>query len=64
MKIASHLMPVYVFPELLEIISPAFEKRMHGKSCFNFKAPDARLFQEVKELTETGYEKYNRANYL
>lgn len=62
--VSFHLMPVYVFPELLESISPALKKRMQGKSCFNFKAMDATLLQELKELTEAGYGKYKRADYL
>ena len=38
--VSYHLMPVYSHPALLEAISPALRRRMQGKSCFNFKAPD------------------------
>ncbi|MFC3095598.1 hypothetical protein DRW07_08230 [Alteromonas sediminis] len=62
--VSFHLMPVYVFPELLEGISPELKKRMQGKSCFNFKATDEKLFQELKALTHAGYEKYQEADYL
>lgn len=62
--VSFHLMPVYVFPELVEHISPELQKRMQGKSCFNFKATDAKLFQELRELTQAGYEKYQKADYL
>lgn len=62
--ISFHLMPVYVFPELLESISPNLQKRMQGKSCFNFKATDAKLFQELKDLTQAGYGNYQKAGYL
>jgi len=62
--VSFHLMPVYVFPELLEGISPELQKRMQGKSCFNFKATDDKLFQELKELTQAGYGKYQKADYL
>lgn len=27
---------------------------MQGKSCFNFRAPDAALFRELSALTKTG----------
>ena len=46
-----HLMPVYSHPALLDGISPALEKRMQGKSCFNFKRDDPALFAELGELT-------------
>jgi hypothetical protein len=35
--VSFHLIPVYMFPDLLKGLSPALEKRMQGKSCFNFK---------------------------
>ncbi len=62
--VSFHLMPVYVFPKLLESISPELMKRMQGKSCFNFKATDVKLFDELKQLTKVGYEKYQKADYL
>ncbi|HWO10211.1 MAG TPA: hypothetical protein VNN80_12045 [Polyangiaceae bacterium] len=48
------LFPVYVAPELLEGMTPALEKRMQGKACFNFKAEDEALFRELGELTKRG----------
>ena len=41
--VSYHLMPVYVFPELLKKISPELKRQMQGKSCFNFKAVDQAL---------------------
>ena len=62
--ISFHLMPVYVFPDLLETITPELKKRMQGKSCFNFKTGDTSLFQQLKALTQAGYKKYDSAGYL
>ena len=62
--ISFHLMPVYVFPDLLETITPELKKRMQGKSCFNFKTEDTKLFQKLKALTQAGYEKYEDTGYL
>jgi hypothetical protein len=44
--VSFHLMPVYVYPELLQEMSPELRKRMQGKSCFNFTKPEAALFAE------------------
>ena len=52
--VSYHLMPVYIFPELLQDISPALRKRMQGKSCFNFTQIDEALFAELDELTQRG----------
>ena len=62
--VSYHLMPVYVYPELLEGISPELKKRMQGKSCFNFKKVDEALFQELAELTQKGYDRYKQAKYF
>ena len=52
--VSYHLMPVYIFPDLLDDISPALRKRMQGKSCFNFMQIDEALFAELDELTKRG----------
>jgi hypothetical protein len=58
--VSFHLMPVYVHPDLLEGISPELRKRMQGKSCFNFTAPDYVLFVELGRLTRAGFDAYGR----
>ncbi len=62
--VSFHLMPVYVFPEILSTISPQLKARMQGKSCFNFTSIDENLFTELSELTKCGYHEYVRAGYL
>jgi hypothetical protein len=58
--VSYHLMPIYVFPELLDTISPQLKKRMQGKSCFNFSKLDEELFQELAQLTQAGFERYKQ----
>jgi hypothetical protein len=55
--VSYHLMPVYVFPDLLDDMSPQLRKRMQGKSCFNFKEPDRKLFSELDRLTTTAFKR-------
>jgi hypothetical protein len=62
--VSFHLFPVYMYPELLDDISPELRKKMQGKSCFNFKKPDAELFAQLKALTERGFKKYEAENLL
>ncbi len=38
--VSFHLMPVYLFPDLLDDLPELLDKRMQGKSCFNFKTLD------------------------
>jgi hypothetical protein len=56
--VSFYLMPVYMSPDLLKDISPELRKHMQGKSCFNFKAVDAALFNELDELTKRGFERF------
>ena len=53
--VSYHLMPIYVNPELLKSISSDLKKRMQGKSCFNFKAIDRKLFKELDNLTQAAF---------
>jgi len=55
--VSYHLMPVYMFPDLLDGVSAALRKRMQGKSCFNFTAVNETLFAELAELTRLGVER-------
>lgn len=63
-QVSYHLMPVYVFPELLEGISEKLAKRMQGKSCFNFKSVDEGTFEELAGLTEKSFEQFKQAGYV
>jgi hypothetical protein len=56
--VSYHLMPVYVFPELLDGLSPALKKRMQGKSCFNFTLLNGEILAELSELTSKGYSRF------
>ncbi len=53
--VSYHLMPVYMYPDLLDGISPVLKKRMQGKSCFNFKQLDEAQVAELTRLTEQGF---------
>lgn len=60
--VSFYLMPVYMYPELLNDVSPELKKRMQGKSCFNFKKVEAELFRELEALTRSGAEKFKKEN--
>ncbi len=62
--VSYHLFPVYMFPVLLEDISPELKKRMQGKACFNFKSPDKKLFAELKSLTKTGFQTMKQNGFI
>lgn len=62
--VSYHLMPIYVNPALLEGISSALQKRLHGKSCFNFAGADPILFGELATLTEAGFRDYQAQGYV
>ena len=50
--VSYHLMPVYMYPDLLDDLSPSLAKQMHGKSCFNFKTILPDHIEELTELTQ------------
>ena len=62
--VSFYLMPVYVFPALLDDISPALKKHMQGKSCFNFKRVEPALFSELAQLTARGFDAFKQEYHL
>jgi hypothetical protein len=59
--VSAHVFPTYMYPELLDTISPELRKHMHGKACFNFKRPEAAIFRELDALITAGYEQMERS---
>ena len=62
--VSAHVMPVYIYPELLDGISPALRKRMQGKACFNFKTADDALFAELGGLIARGAARFEEDGRL
>ena len=62
--VSFHLIPIYVFPELLDGISPELKKRLTGKSCFGFKTFDVAIFAELESLTNSGFEAFRQKDMI
>jgi len=62
--VSFYLMSAYACPELLRTMSPELKKRMQGKSCFNFKEVDKKLFNELKRLTKAGAAKFTDLKFV
>ncbi|MEW6285371.1 MAG: DUF1801 domain-containing protein [Chloroflexota bacterium] len=61
--VSFYFMPVYMYPDLLNGISPELKKHMQGKSCFNFKQVEPALFKELKALVRKGYDRFKKDAY-
>jgi len=59
-QVSFHFMPIYVFPEMRDELSPALRKRLRGTSKFTFTDLDAALLKELAALTRKGYQGYRR----
>ena len=62
--VSFYLMSVYASPDLLKSMSPELKQRMQGKSCFNFKEVDEKLFKELKQLTKAGAAKFSDGKFI
>jgi len=56
--VSFYLMPVYMYPDLLNDISPELRIHMQGKSCFNFKKIEPELFKQLAELAKKGCDRF------
>jgi hypothetical protein len=62
--VSYHLMPVYIFPDLLDDVSPGLKKRMQGKSCFNFTSTNEETLSELAGLTRKGFDRLKQENLI
>lgn len=52
--VSFHLIPVYAIPALAKAVSASLQKRMQGKSCFNFTTIEPAHVKELAALTKKG----------
>src|SRR5882762_3336572 len=62
--VSFYLMSVYASPDLLKGMSPELKKRMQGKSCFNFKEVDEKLFKELDKLMKAGATQFSDEKFI
>ncbi len=62
--VSFYLMSIYACPDLLQSMSPKLKKRMQGKSCFNFKEVDEKLFNELARLTKAGAAQFSDGKFI
>ena len=62
--VSFYLMSLYTSPGDAQGMSPELKKRMQGKSCFNFKVIDEKLFSELAGLTKAGAAKFNEEKFI
>jgi len=55
--VSFYLPPLYMFPDLLNRISPGLKKLMQGQSCFNFTKMDQDCFDELHQLTQSAFQR-------
>jgi hypothetical protein len=56
--VSFYLMSVYATPDLKASMSSELQRRMQGKSCFNFTSIDEPLFDELARITERSFEPF------
>lgn len=62
--VSFHLMGICCDSKLSERMSQELKQRMQGKTCFNFKVGDERLFEELDGLTARACERFRKAGFV
>src|SRR5215510_12074064 len=62
--VSYHLMGIYMNPKLQSAIPPALKARMQGKTCFNFKKTDEKVFIELDQLTAKSIEAFRKGGFI
>lgn len=61
--VSFYLMPVYMYPDLLNNVSPELKKHMQGKSCFNFKKIEPELFNKLNLLARESFKRFQKEEF-
>ena len=62
--VSYHLMGVYGNTKLCGGMSKELKARMQGKTCFNFKLVDEKLFKELDRLTGQAIAAFRKAGHI
>ncbi|MBK9568779.1 MAG: hypothetical protein IPO53_01810 [Chitinophagaceae bacterium] len=62
--VSYHLMGIYGNTKLLEGLSKELKTRMQGKTCFNFKKVDEKIFEELGMLTAQSIDTFRISGYI
>ncbi len=62
--VSFHLMALYGCKKLLDGMSKELRARMQGKTCFNFRTVDERLFLELEKVTADGISASREAGFI
>lgn len=61
--VSFHIMGLYGNTILINSMSEKLKARMQGKTCFNFKTCDEKLFTELEEITVRGIAGFIKAGF-
>ena len=62
--VSYHLMGMYGNKKLHESMSKELMARMQGKTCYNFKKIDEKIFQELDLLTAKSIEAFRKMGFI
>jgi hypothetical protein len=62
--VSYHLMGVYGNTRLLDGLSKELKARMQGKTCFNFKGVNEKLFEELDRLTAQSIAGFRKGGFI
>lgn len=62
--VSFYLMPVYLFPDLMRGLSSDLEETMRGRSSFSLTEVNEGLFEELEQLTERGFRRFEEEGLL
>jgi len=62
--VSYHLMGIYGNTALLKGLSKELKARMQGKTCFNFKKVDEKIFIELDSLTSKSIDAFRQAGFI
>jgi hypothetical protein len=59
-----YFFPIYTHPQAFTEIPAEIRKCLKGKSCFNIKKADEKLFKQVEKMAKQGFKLYKQEKWI
>lgn len=59
-----YFFPIYTHPQSFTEIPDELRKCLKGKSCFNIKKADDKLFRQIEKMAKQGFKLYKQEKWI
>lgn len=62
--VSLYFYPIYTHPQAFNDLPEELRRCLKGKSCFNFKKADSKLFKQIGKMAKDGFKLYKQEQWI